>query len=333
MPPILPIALSLLGLGLPALAQTTQPVLTGDVRIHDPSIVEVNGEFIAFATGFEGGVDQGAIRLKTSPDGIDWTDRGGLGKGLPDWVRPTLGGLKPPNIWAPSVSEHEGRHYLYYSVSIFGMNVSAIGLMTNDDLDPADPEAGWQDHGPVVLSKYQDNFNAIDAFRIDTSDGKAWLSYGSYWDGIRMVELDPGSGLPLEGAEAIRLASRGGAGVEASAILEHEGKFYLFVSFDQCCEGIESTYRIMVGRADAVTGPYLDRDGTPMLEGGGTQLLATTGRFIGPGGQEPVETGGGPMLTYHYYDGDDLGVAKLALTPLRFDEEGWPVLDPLPDGP
>ena len=101
-------------------------------------------------------------------------------------------------------------------------------------------------------------------------------------------------------------------------------------SYDRCCAGVASTYRIMVGRADAVTGPYFDKDGRPMLKGYATQLERTTGRFIGPGGQEPFEGPGGNMLVYHYYDGKDLGVSKLQIAPIRWTADGWPRLDPLP---
>src|SRR5947208_3164231 len=110
-------------------ASTTQPVLTGDLRIHDPTMIVVNGAYVAFATGFEGGIDQGALRIKTSPDGIVWKDMGALGKGLPAWVKPALQ-VKPPNLWAPTISRHGGVFYLYYAASIFGTNPSAIGLTT-----------------------------------------------------------------------------------------------------------------------------------------------------------------------------------------------------------
>ena len=128
----------------------------------------------------------------------------------------------------------------------------------------------------------------------------------------------------------IALAGRHGGAIEAPSILEHAGKFTLFVSFDQCCKGVASTYNIRVGRADRIEGPYLDRDGKAMLEGGGSLMLGATGRFIGPGGQEPVKTDHGDMLAYHYYDGDAGGVAKLQLSPFRWTTDGWPELDPLP---
>ena len=139
-----------------------------------------------------------------------------------------------------------------------------------------------------------------------------------------MIELDPETGLALPDTPMVRLASRGGGAIEAPAILEHDGRFYLFVSFDKCCAGLASTYRIMVGRADAVEGPYLDRDGKPLLEGGGTELLKSTGRYRGPGGQEVFRRDGRPWLAYHWYDRDQGGIPKLALSPIRFDAEGWP---------
>lgn len=309
----------------------TQPVMTGDLRIHDPSMIVVDGSYVGFYTGQEGGLYRGAIRLKTSPDGRAWSDAGAIGKGIPAWVQPALG-VKPPNLWAPSISRHGGVYYLYYAASIFGINTSAIGLMTNSKLDPAQPGEGWIDQGLVLQTGIKDNFNAIDAFRIDTADGRAWLSFGSYWDGIKLRELDPVTGLLKSGADtSYSLATRFGGAIEASSLLAHGGYYYLFVSYDRCCAGVASTYRMMVGRADAVTGPYVDREGRPMLKGYATQLQRTSGRFIGPGGEEPFSgPNGEELMVYHYYDGNDQGIAKLEVAPLRWSADGWPSLDPLP---
>ena len=317
--------------GYGAEGAVTQPALTGDLKIHDPTAIEVDGMFVAFATGFEGGIDRGALRIKTSPDGIAWTDRGALGKGLPAWVPPALG-VKPPNLWAPTISRRGDIFYLYYAASIFGVNTSAIGLATNVHFDPQHPADGWIDQGLVLKTGIKDSFNAIDPFRVDTPDGRAWLSFGSYWDGIKLRELDPVSGkLKPDAATLYGLASRHGAAIEASSIIEHAGHYYLFVSYDRCCSGITSTYHIMVGRADAVTGPYLDQNGKPMLQGYATLVERSDGRFIGPGGQEAFKTPAGDMLVYHYYDGADGGTSKLELAPLRWSADGWPTLDPLPE--
>jgi arabinan endo-1,5-alpha-L-arabinosidase len=320
--------LALLMATSPAAAAEPMPRLGGNTFIHDPSIIVDDTGWASFATGVERAADGGMPRTKSSPDGITWSETGAIPGGMPDWVEDELGYL-PRNVWAPSVTLHEGTAYLYYSVSSFGRNDSAIGLMTNDAFEAAAPAEGWTDRGMVLRSRAGDDFNAIDPFRIDTG-GRALLAFGSFWQGIRLVELDPESGQVAEGAVPAPIASRGGGAIEAPAILEHDGRFYLFVSFDKCCSGLASTYRIMVGRADVVEGPYLDRDGKAMLEGGGTELLATSGRYHGPGGQEVFEVAGEPWLAFHYYDRNSGGAPRLQLAPIDWSADGWPEFGPLP---
>jgi arabinan endo-1,5-alpha-L-arabinosidase len=179
----------------------------------------------------------------------------------------------------------------------------------------------------VAASRDGDDFNAIDPFRIDASDGRAYLAFGSFWSGIELSELTPETGkLVRPDAPRIAPASRHGGAIEASSILEHDGQFYFFVS----CKGVASTYNIPVGRADRIEGRYRDKDGKATLDGGGSLMLATTGRFIGPGGQEAVKTSKGDMLVYHYYDGGAAGAAKLQLSPILWSADGWPELWPLP---
>jgi arabinan endo-1,5-alpha-L-arabinosidase len=328
-------ALALIGLVLlvqaaaPLEAADVQPRLTGDTRIHDPSVIEVDGKYAAFGTG-EQGLYRGAIKVKTSADGVRWTDAGAIGEGVPKWAQDALG-FQPTNIWAPSISRRGGMFFLYYCLSSFGSNTSAIGLMTSTSFDPAKPGEGWQDRGLVLMSSEKDDFNAIDPFRIDTKDGRAYLVFGSFWSGIKLSELNPESGkLISEAQPVIAVAGRHGGAIEAPSLLEHDGKFYLFVSFDQCCKGVASTYNIRVGRADRIEGPYRDRDGKDMGDGGGSLMLATTGRVIGPGGQETVKTSRGDWLAFHYYDGDDAGAAKLQFSPLAWTSDGWPELGSLP---
>jgi len=320
--------LSLVLLAAPLQAAEPMPMLVGDTGLHDPSVIVTPTGWAAFATGVEQAPDGGTVRTKTSPDGITWTETGALPGGLPAWIKPELG-YQPRNIWAPSVSRRGDTLYMYYSASRFGRNNSAIGLMTHTSFDATRPAEGWQDQGLVFRSRRDDWLNAIDPYRIDLAD-RAFLAFGSYWDGIRMIELDPATGLRKDDAVPLRLASRNGEAVEAATILAHGGKFYLLVSFDACCKGLASTYRIMVGRADSVEGPYLDRDGTPMLDGGGTELLASTGRYVGPGGQEVVDVDDSPWLAFHYYDGDAGGMPKLQLAPLAWSADGWPELGALP---
>lgn len=319
---------ALLSMSGPALAQT-QPKLTGDVILHDPSVIHVDGRFVAFATGNEGDPRGGLPRVKTSPDGIAWSDKGPLPGGQPDWIAAELG-YTPRNIWAPSISIHGDRAYLYYSASSFGNQDSAIGLMTNDAFDPEAPGEGWTDRGMVIRSRKGDPYNAIDPFRFDDAAG-SWLAFGSWWDGIRLVPLEPQTGLRLDDSAPVAIASRQGPGIEAPSIIQRGEWYYLFTSFDHCCRGAASDYRIMVGRAPEITGPYLDKDGLPLRYGGGTEVLASEGRRRGPGGQETFMVGDEYWLAWHYYDRLLNGLPKLQIARLHFDEEGWPFLGPAPE--
>ena len=127
----------------PLPAAEVQPQLIGDTRIHDPSVIEVDGKYAAFGTG-EQGRTHGAIKVKTSVDGVKWTDAGAIGKGVPEWAKDALG-FQPLNVWAPSMSRRGGTFSLYYCLSSFGHNTSAIGLMTNTSFDPLKPGKGWLD--------------------------------------------------------------------------------------------------------------------------------------------------------------------------------------------
>ena len=140
----------------------------------------------------------------------------------------------------------------------------------------------------MLASTTADDFNAIDPGVIVDAAGDPWMAFGSFWSGIRMVALEWPDGKRADAAEPLRLADRGVPpnAIEAPYIVEHDGDYFLFVSFDSCCKALGSTYHVMVGRADEVTGPYLDRDGVPLLEGGGTSVLEGDGGVhIGPGGQ------------------------------------------------
>ncbi len=330
----------------PARSDLRMPKLAGQVVLHDPSVRVTETGWVAFSTGYMGGAEEtswvsfttsvrddvhdGMPQTRISSDGITWKDGGVIPGGLPAWVPRELGYV-PIHVWGPDMNMRDGIGYLYYSIGIFGRNDSAIGLMTNSAFDATRPAEGWIDRGMVLRSQPGDTFNAISCCRVDTSDGRAWLAFGSFWGGIHLVELDPATGLRRGDEPPFCIASRGNGPIEDPAILEHEGRFYLFVSFDFCCRGSDSTYRLMVGRADRLEGPYLDRDGRPMLSGGGTELLRSTGRYCGPGGEEVFVAGGQKWLAFHYYDRDQGGVPKLQIAPLGWSADGWPEVGPFPE--
>jgi len=299
-------------------------MFTGDVRTHDPGMIRAGSTYYVFSTGDENGLNQGNILIRKSTDLAYWQLVGTVFETIPAWISDALGST-PPNLWAPDIAQANGKYYLYYAGSRFGTNNSVIGLATNVTLDPASPDYKWVDEGLVIRSTPRDNWNAIDpAVAIDT-DGGAWLSFGSFWDGIKMRRLDAGTGkLATDDTTLYSLASRNGGPIEAPAIVYHGGYYYLFVSFDFCCRGVKSTYKIMVGRAAKITGPYTDRSGKRMDQGGGDLLLAGDDRFRGPGGQSVFLDGNTYRLVHHVYDTFQNGLPQLKIKDLTWTTDGWP---------
>jgi arabinan endo-1,5-alpha-L-arabinosidase len=294
--------------------------LTGDLMTHDPALAVEGGTSYVYSTG-NTTIGDGNIQIRSSRDGRHWQYRGEVWEEKPEWLDAAVPGVS--NLWAPELIEHDGTWYLYYSASTFGSNASVIALATNETLDPDSPEYEWVDAGQVLASTKSDDFNAIDPGIVLDEAGDPWMSFGSFWSGIRMVPLEWPSGGRVDASEPLRLADRQSPpnAIEAPYIVEHDGDYFLFVSRDACCQALDSTYNIAVGRSDAVAGPYLDRDGVPLLEGGGTLLLAAEGDHIGPGGQSVHRD----TLALHYYDRRLNGSFQLALVQLEWDAEGWPV--------
>ncbi|MCC2592436.1 arabinan endo-1,5-alpha-L-arabinosidase [Tessaracoccus sp. OS52] len=315
---------------LGACSPSTSPVakeipVTGDLRTHDPGLVVGDGErpWFVFSTG-DPRVGLGAIQVRTSPDGREWTYAGEAWTPSqePDWAVDKIAGIT--NFWAPEVIEHNGTWYLYYSASTFGSNTSAIGLRTADELDPDSPSAGWTDQGEVISSDGAADYNAIDPAVLVDEEGQGWMAFGSFWGGLQMVELDFPSGKPSPGAEPFSIAHRGTAtnASEAPALLYRDGWYYLFASFDSCCQGTASTYNINVGRSEEPQGPYLDANGVALTDGGGTLLLESEGTRIGPGGQSVSQN----HIAFHYYDEEQGGDFRLAIRELGWTSDGWPVV-------
>jgi arabinan endo-1,5-alpha-L-arabinosidase len=206
---------------------------------------------------------------------------------------------------------------MYYSASSFGSNRSAIFLATS----PSGNSGTWTHRGLIIESRTSDNWNAIDGNLIVDDQGRWWLNFGSFWSGIKMIELNPSTGMRLN-STFLSIAGRGGGAIEAPFIFKRGSYYYQYVSFDRCCQGASSTYRVMVGRSTSVTGPYHDRNGVNMNSGGGTEILASHGRIHGPGHQAVLADTDGDFLVYHYYA--DNGVSLLGINRLVYDSAGWP---------
>jgi arabinan endo-1,5-alpha-L-arabinosidase len=298
-----------------------------DVRIHDPSsIIKCKDEYWVFYTGAN-------VPSYRSKDLKHWEAGPRAFAAPPKWVHDAVPRNRNGNdFWAPEVIRLGDRYLLYYSVSSFGRNDSVIALATNATLDPADAAYRWIDEGIVIRSTADDNFNAIDPAASADADGKLWLTFGSFWGGIQLVELDPKSGKRLAADSPIHRLARQDQ-IEGPFIHRHDGKYYLFVAWGWCCRGVNSTYNTRVGRSDQITGPYLDRDGKDMRYGGGTLVAGTDGAFIGPG-QPSVFSDAAKQdrLVCHFYDATRRGRGTLAIRPLNWDAEGWPALAPTDRG-
>ena len=208
-----------------------------------------------------------------------------------------------------------------------------IGLATNVTLDPASPGYKWVDRGEVIESTTTDDFNTIDPNILDDGENGVWLTFGSFWTGIKQRRLDPATGLlSFSDTTLYSLARRPPAqsphdSIEAPVMVHHGKYYYLFVSFDTCCRGANSTYRIMVGRSASVNGPFVDMSGVSMMDGGGTELLHGNGQWAGPGGQSIwLDSELGDLIVYHAYAVSD-GSPWLHLNSLQWKND-WPVIAP-----
>ena len=282
-----------------------------DYGIHDPAgFVKENDRYYTFYTN-------NGVECAYSTDLCTWR-RGDriFPSGFPGWINDYVSDFGG-HFWAPAVFHMNSLWHVYYSCSSFGSRGSAIGLATSPSL--SDPE--WEDQGMVVFTNNSSDHNAIDA-DIMRHDGKIWLIYGSFWSGIVMTELDTTTGKPIDRSDLHYVADRD---PEAAFAMHHGEYYYLFFNRGKCCDGINSTYYINVGRSENPTGPYLDKDGKQTSSGGGTRILATEGRFIGPGHFGYFAENGREYMSYHYYDREQNGASKLKISSLSW-EDGWPVV-------
>jgi arabinan endo-1,5-alpha-L-arabinosidase len=302
--------------------------LDGDIRqVHDPTIIKEGQTYYLFST-------RAGISIRCSTDLIRWRLCGDVFGHLPEWAVKDVPGLR--GLWAPDVSYFNGKFHLYYSASTFGSNRSSIGLATTQTLDQASANYRWVDHGKVIGSNSSDDWNAIDPNVVLDEKNEPWLAFGSFWGGIKLRKLDQTTGKLSSADQTLyalasrpRTANSPGA-IEAPVIIRKNSYYYLFVSFDLCCRGKDSTYNIRVGRAPRLTGPYMDRSGKLMMEGGGTLVVAGKGRWAGPGHCAVLQNKEGETLVYHAYDTEWRGIPTLRIASLVWDLEGWPRISETP---
>ena len=328
-----------------SLATSAQPIPVGTVLptrqtpMHDPVMIKQGDTYYLFCTGF-------GVGVWSSKDLQSWRKEKPVFDAPPQWAVEAVPGFKG-HIWAPDVAYHKGWYYLYYSISAFGKNTSCIGLAVNKTLDTTSKDFKWIDKGKVIQSyPGKTAWNAIDPNLVFDKKGTPYLSFGSFWEGLKLVQLQKDlKTLSEDPDKLLTIASRkkdptapnppsiddnpkdaGGNAIEAPFIFKRGGYYYLFASVDYCCKGINSTYKMIVGRSENVRGPYLDSAGVRMDRAGGTLVMEGNKDWFGVGHNAVYTFDGRDYLIFHGYDAKDEGKSKLRIETLKWGAQGWPVV-------
>ena len=278
-----------------AFAQIGQPF------IHDPStIVKCDGKYYTFGTGSGGLI---------SEDGWTWHS----------------GAVRPGGGAAPDAIKLGDRYLVGYSTTggngSGGSHASSIMVMWNKTLDPESPDFAYSEPIEVASTLDDEDCNAIDIGLFLAPDGRLWCTYGTYFGFIRQVELDPVTGLRVEGNKAIDI----GRNMEASVMIFRDGWYYLLGTHGTCCNSVNSTYNIVVGRSRSPQGPFYDNVGRTIIQGGGKPVITTEGRLVGPGHfGRYIEEEGVEKMSFHWEaDMDQSGRSVLGIRPIIW-KDGWP---------
>ena len=300
------------------------------VMTHDPVLARQGDRFYLFATG-EG------VSVMSSSDLKTWKFEKPVFEEAPQWAVDAIKGYHG-HTWAPDIIYHNGLYHLFYSCSAFAKNTSAIGHATNPTLDPSDARFKWTDQGKIIQSvPNRDMWNAIDPNIIIDEAGTPWMSFGSFWDGIKMVRLTDDLARVAQPEEWYSLSRRersfelddkdpGDGAVEAPFIMKYGDYYYLFVSFDYCCRGMKSNYKVVVGRSKTVTGPYLDKDGKSMAQGGGSLVIQGNADYVGVGHNAAYHFDGKDYFICHAYSAKEDGAPKLIIREMTWTPDGWPIV-------
>ena len=274
---------------------------TGAPYIHDPStIAECEGKYYTFGTGGGGLISENG-----------WSWEGGADR--------------PGGGAAPDVMKIGDRYLCIYGATGGGLGGGHNGrilTMWNKTLDPKSPDFKWSTAIEVAASDGMEDQDAIDpSLLLDPTTGRLWASYGTYFGTIRLIELDPATGFRVKGNKEKDIA----IDCEATDLIYCDGWYYLLGTHGTCCDGVNSTYNIVVGRSRSVEGPYIDNVGRDMFHGGGRMVIAAGNRKTGPGhfGRTIVDEGVEILSCHYEADFDQGGRSVLAIEPLLW-KNGWP---------
>ncbi|MBC7874522.1 MAG: arabinan endo-1,5-alpha-L-arabinosidase [Ferruginibacter sp.] len=294
--------------------------LKGNLYVHDPVMIKEGSAYYIFSTGK-------GIPIKTSGDRINWTNAGKVFDSLtlPGWRKNDIP-EQDGSLWAPDIHYSNGKYHLYYSVSAWMNFNSSIGYASNTTLDKKNPAYKWVDEGQVISFKNGgEGVNVIDPNIFIDMDGKKYLVYGSYKAGLRLVELDNKMGKLIKDPPDITILTRSlGEGV---FIIKGPEYYYIFGSRGKCCAGVNSTYELVMGRAENVKGPYLNKEGESWVDNKYSLLLAGDSTEPGRGHNGFFTEGDTTFIVYHAYTRSQNGASLLNIKPVYMDGLGWPTME------
>jgi len=308
----------------------TSVSLAQEIVVHDPVVIKQKDTYYLFCTGKGISVFSSKDLKKLNPEPQVFTEK-------PVWADGVAADFKN-HIWAPDISFHNNTYYLYYSVSAFAKNTSAIGVATNTTLDPKDKNYKWVDEGIVIQSQpNRDMWNAIDPNLIFDENNTPWLSFGSFWEGLKLVKLNPDLKSIAQPQEWHTISKRkrtfeladsdsGNGALEAPFIFKKNGYYYQFISWDLCCRGEKSTYKVVIGRSNNVRGPYLDRDRKPLNEGGGSLVVQGDENYFGAGHNSAYTFNGKDYMFLSRLRKENKRNTKISSKEIKWDADLWPVL-------
>ena len=283
-----------------------------NVNAPDPTVLRIpDGTYYLYATE-----SRHKLPIYKSRDLVNWDL---VGAAFTEEGRPSM--VPDGNIWAPDIQYIDGRYVLYYSKSKWGGEWECgIGVATADT-----PEGPFTDYGPLFISKEIGVQNSIDPIYY-SENGHRYLLWGSF-RGIYIIELSDDALSVKPGAKPVQIA---GTFTEATNIFKRDGYYYLIGSAGSCCEGENSTYRVVMARAENLMGPYVDKNGNPALENGFSLLMERSDKVIGPGHNANFVTddAGQHWMLYHGFDAADPGAGrKVYLDRVYWGADGWPYVE------
>lgn len=298
--------------------------------VHDPVMAYEDSVYYLYTTGY-------GVGCFSSKDLKNWHVENPCMESLPDWLS-EIQPFAKMHLWAPDIIYYGNQWHLFYSSSAFGKNTSIIGHLVNKTLNPNSPEYSWQDRGLILQSiPNRDNWNAIDPNIFLDENGTPWMVFGSFWGGIKMVKMSSDLSSIAQPEEWFSASARprsfdissedaGDGAVEAPFVTKYGDFYYLFVSIDYCCRGAESTYKVIVGRSNKASGPYIDKDGRQMEFDGGSLVIEGDKSLYSAVGHCSVynDMPCGPIFVSHAYDMNS-GTPKLMIKHIDWTS-GWPEL-------